>query len=133
VVVHSRGAFSDTVEEIDASGLDWRRVVFHCFSEGPEEMKVLQARGGRGSFTGIITYKTAENVRAALRAQGLPTLMLETDAPYLAPEPHRGKGNEPAFVAHTAARAAEVLGIPIDDLAAATTAAAVDFFGLSAP
>jgi TatD DNase family protein len=59
--------------------------------------------------------------------------MLETDAPYLAPEPHRGKGNEPAFVAHTAARAAEVLGIPIDDLAAATTAAAVDFFGLSAP
>ncbi len=130
LVVHSRGAFAETVAEIDASGLDWARVVFHCFSEGEAEMRVLAGRGGRGSFTGIITYKSAESVRAALRAQGLPRLMVETDSPYLTPEPHRGKPNEPAHVALTAARAAQELGVPLAELAATTTANAREFFGL---
>ncbi|MFT3828900.1 MAG: TatD family hydrolase [Opitutaceae bacterium] len=130
LVVHSRGAFAETVAEIDAAGFEWARVVFHCFSEGEAEMRLLNARGGRGSFTGIITYKNADNVRAALRAQGLPRLMVETDAPYLPPEPHRGKGNEPAFVALTAAKAAELLGVPLAELAAHTTAAACAFYGL---
>lgn len=130
VVVHSRGAFAETVAEIDASGLDWARVVFHCFSEGEAEMRALAARGGRGSFTGIITYKSAENVRAALRAQGLSRLMVETDSPYLTPEPHRGKPNEPALVALTAARAAQELGVSLGELAAATTANARAFYGL---
>ena len=102
VVVHSRGAFAECVAMIDASGVDWSRVVFHCFSEGAGEMETLRQRGGRGSFTGIITYKNAEAVRAAAQAQGLARLMIETDAPYLAPAPHRGKPNEPAFVRHTA-------------------------------
>ncbi len=130
VVVHSRGAFAESVAEIDASGFDWSRVVYHCFSEGEAEMLTLLARGGRGSFTGIITYKTAENVRAALRAQGLDRLMVETDSPYLTPEPHRGKPNEPAHVALTAARAAQELGVPLAELADRTTANARAFFGL---
>ena len=130
LVVHSRGAFAECVTEIDAAGFDWPRVVFHCFSEGEAELRLVAGRGGRVSFTGIITYKNAENVRAALRAQGVERLMLETDAPYLPPEPHRGKPNEPAFVAITAGRAAEVLGIPLQALAAATTANARAFFGL---
>ena len=130
LVVHSRGAFAETVAEIDAAGLDWARVVFHCFSEGEAEMRLLNARGGRGSFTGIITYKSAENVRAALRVQGVPRLMVETDSPYLTPEPHRGKPNEPALVALTAARAAQELVMPLAELAAAATANAREFFGL---
>jgi len=130
VVVHSRGAFRECVELIDASGVDWRRVVFHCFSEGPAEMDALLERGGRGSFTGIITYKKAEPVRAAARRQGLARLMVETDAPYLAPEPHRGKGNEPAFVRHTAEFCAGLFGVSFEELAVVTTANAKAFFGL---
>src|SRR3954466_14100039 len=60
VVVHSRGAFAECVAMVDAAGVDWRKVVFHCFTEGPAEMAELTKRGGFGSFTGIITYKTAE-------------------------------------------------------------------------
>ncbi|HTB81425.1 MAG TPA: TatD family hydrolase [Opitutaceae bacterium] len=128
LVVHSRGAFSECVEMIDASGLDWARVVFHCFVEGEAEMTELVRRGGRGSFTGILTYKNADAVRAAAQAQGLGRLMLETDAPYLTPMPHRGKPNEPAFLRHTAEYAAGLFGISLDELAAVTTANAKAFF-----
>jgi TatD DNase family protein len=130
LVVHSRGAFAECVALIDASGLDWSRVVFHCFSEGPAEIAELARRGGRGSFTGILTYKNAENVRAAARSQGLGACMLETDAPFLAPAPHRGKPNEPAWVRHIAEFAAELFGVPYDELAAITTANARSFFNL---
>lgn len=131
VVVHSRGAFRECVELIDASGVDWARVVFHCFTEGAAEMAELTRRGGFGSFTGILTYKTAEAVRAAAKAQGLARLMIETDAPYLTPMPHRGKPNEPAFVRHTAEfAAAQVFGVGYDELAAVTTANARRFFGV---
>lgn len=131
VVVHSRGAFRECVEMIDASGVDWARVVFHCFTEGEAEMAELVRRGGWGSFTGILTYKTAVAVRAAARLQGLGRLMLETDAPYLTPMPHRGKPNEPAFVRLTAEFAAqEVFGVPLDELSATTTANARRVYGL---
>ena len=130
VVVHSRGAFAECVEMIGASGVDWARIVFHCFSEGPDEIRELNRRGARGSFTGILTYKNAEGVRAAARAQGLDRLMVETDAPYLAPVPHRGKRNEPAFVRHTAEFAAGLLGVPFEELADRTTANARAFFQL---
>lgn len=129
VVVHSRGAFRECVDMIDASGVEWPRVVFHCFTEGDGEMTELLRRGGFGSFTGILTYKTADAIRAAARAQGLARLMIETDAPYLTPMPHRGKSNEPAFVRHTAEFAArEVFGVSYDELAEATTANARKFF-----
>jgi len=130
VVVHSRGAFRECVDLIDASGFDWRRVVFHCFSEGADEMNAVSRRGGYGSFTGIITYKNADGVRAAARAQGLERLMIETDAPYLAPLPHRGKPNEPAYVRATAEYCAALFDVPFDELAAITTANARRFFGI---
>jgi TatD DNase family protein len=131
VVIHSRGAFEECVEMIDASGVDWRRVVFHCFTEGVAEMAELTRRGGVGSFTGILTYKSAENVRSAAKAQGLARFMLETDAPYLTPVPHRGKPNEPAFVRHTAEYAAsEVFGVGYDELVCASTGNSRRFFGI---
>lgn len=130
LVVHSRGAFAECVEMIAASGVAWERVVFHCFTEGAAEMAELTRRGGRGSFTGVATYKNAEAVRAALVAQGIGRLMLETDAPYLTPMPHRGKANEPAYLKFTAEAAAAALGLPLTELAARTTANAREFFGI---
>lgn len=130
LVVHSRGAFAECVQMVDASGLDWSRVVFHCFTESEAEMSELVRRGGYGSFTGVLTYKSAENVRAAARLQGLPRLMLETDAPYLTPMPHRGKPNEPAYLRHTAAFAAEVFGVSFEELAATSSACARAFYQL---
>jgi TatD DNase family protein len=130
VVIHSRGAFEECVRMIDASGIDWRKVVFHCFTEGPVEIAELMKRGGYGSFTGVITYKNAENVRAAALAQGLERLMIETDAPYLTPMPHRGKPNEPAYLRHTAEFCAGVFGVSYERLAEVTTINAKRFFGL---
>lgn len=130
VVVHSRESLHDCERVIREVGLDWRRVVFHCFTHGKQEVRTLNQNGGRASFTGNLTYKNAATVREALAAQGLDKLMLETDAPYLAPMPHRGETNEPAYVAHTAHEAARILGVPFAELAARTTANARDFFGL---
>jgi len=131
LVVHSRGAFRECVEMIDASGYDWSKVVFHCFSEGPAEMEELLLRGAYGSFTGVITYKNAENVRQAAMKQGLERLMIETDAPYLTPVPHRGKPNEPAFLKHTAEYTAGLFSVNLDSFAENTTAMARKFYGLS--
>lgn len=130
IVIHSRGAFAECVQMIDASGVDWRRVVFHCFTEGPEEMRQLRERGGVGSFTGILTYKTAQNIRDAAKAQGLDHFMLETDAPYLTPVPHRGKPNEPALIRHTAEFAATLFGITSEELARISSDNARRFFGV---
>jgi TatD DNase family protein len=129
VVVHSRGAFAECVEMIDASGVKWGKVVFHCFTESPAEMAELMKRGGWGSFTGIITYKTAGNVREAALAQGLDRLMLETDAPYLTPMPHRGKPNEPAYLRHTAEFCAALFGVSLARLTEVTSANARRFYG----
>ena len=94
-------------------------------------MAELSRRGGYGSFTGILTYKTADNVRRAAKAQGLGRLMVETDAPYLTPMPNRGKPNEPAFVRLTAEYAAkEVFGVGLEELAAVTTQNARRFYGM---
>lgn len=130
IVVHSRGAFDACVELIDQSGVAWERVVFHCFAEGPAEMTVLRERGGFGSFTGILTYKNAQSVRDAAMVQGLDRFMVETDAPYLTPVPHRGKPNEPAYVRHTADYAAEMFGVSYAELAEVTTRNARRFYGL---
>lgn len=130
VVVHSRGAFQECVELIDASGVDWAKVVFHCFTEGEAQMAELVGRRGYGSFTGIITYKSAENIRVAAKAQGLARLMIETDAPYLTPVPHRGKPNEPAYLKHTAEYCAGLFEVSVAELAAVTTANARRFYGI---
>jgi TatD DNase family protein len=130
LVVHSRGAFQECVRLIDKSGVAWERVVFHCFTEGAAEIAELTRRGGYGSFTGVLTYKSAENVRAAARAQGLERLMLETDAPFLTPMPHRGKPNEPALMKHTAEYAAGLFGVTLEEIAAVSTRNARAFFGI---
>lgn len=115
LIVHSRSAFDDCIRIIDQSGFPWNNVVFHCFSEGPDAMKRLNLRGGRGSFTGIITYGNASAIRNALVEQGIDRLMIETDAPYLAPVPQRGKENEPGFLVHTADAAAQLLHMTPDN------------------
>ena len=131
VVIHSRGAFEECMRMVDESGVDWARVVFHCFVEGAPQMRELARRGGRGSFTGVLTYKSAQLLREAAREQGLGRFMVETDAPYLTPEPHRGKPNEPAFVRHTAEyAAAKIFGVSFDELARASTRNAREFFGI---
>lgn len=130
LVVHSRGAFRECVEMVDAAGFDWAKVVFHCFTEGADEMREITRRGGFGSFTGIITYKTADAVRAAALTQGLDRLMLETDAPYLTPMPHRGKPNEVSYLRHTAEFCAQLFGVSLEKLGEATSANARKFFGI---
>jgi TatD DNase family protein len=130
VVVHSRGAFRESVDLIAASRVDWSQIVFHCFVEGAAEMAELNGLGGRGSFTGILTYKTAEPVRAALKAQGPARVMVETDAPYLAPVPHRGKPCESAYVRFTAEAAAQGLGMPFAEFDAISTSNTRSFFRL---
>jgi len=93
-------------------------------------MAELRRRGGWGSFTGIVTYKSAGDVREAAEFQGLDRLMVETDAPYLTPVPLRGKPNEPAYVRHTADFCAELLSVSYEELAANTTKNAREFYGL---
>lgn len=132
VVIHSRNAFAETVALIDESGVDWKKVVFHCFSEGPAEIRILNEKGARGSFTGIVTYKnkSVNGVREALVEQGADCLMVETDCPYLTPEPHRGKPNEPAFVAHTGEAAAQLLKVVPEELSKQASANTRAFYGL---
>jgi len=130
VIIHSRNAFFECVELIDESGVDWNKVVFHCFSEGAEEMEILKARGGRGSFTGVVTYKNAENVRQAALAQGLEKLMVETDSPYLTPVPHRGKPNQPGYTALTAQFMADLFEMPLKEFTRITEANTRSFYGI---
>jgi TatD DNase family protein len=93
-------------------------------------MEELRERGGWASFTGILTYRNADNVRAAARVQGLERCLLETDAPYLAPVPVRGQSNEPAFLRHTADYAATLFGVSYAELVTRTTSCARTFFQL---
>jgi TatD DNase family protein len=131
IIIHSRDCFDECIQLIDQSGIDWQRIVFHCFTYGAKEIAQLNERGGRASFTGVATYKSAHNVREAVRQQGIERLMLETDCPYLTPEPHRGKPNEPAYIAHIAQRCAEALAMDACELAAQSSANAKEFFKLS--
>lgn len=130
VVVHCRKAFKDCLRLLDESKIPPSQVVFHCFSEGKNEMEALLQRGYRASFTGIITYKNAEAIREAALLQGLDKLILETDAPWLAPVPKRGEANEPAYLSYIANYAAPLFGVSLDTLMAVTTYNAQSFFRL---
>lgn len=132
VIIHSRSAVKDCIRVIDESGIDWKRVVFHCWADGPELLEPILKRGGRASFTGILTFKNADPIRNAARYQGLDLLMLETDAPYLAPEPLRGKQNEPAYIRHIAEAAAALFQVPLETLIEHTEANTRAFFKLDA-
>lgn len=130
VVVHARKSFADTVEMIDKSGVDWRKVVYHCFSEKSEEIRLLNERGGRASFTGIVTYKSAKNILAAALEQGIDRLMVETDCPYLSPEPLRGTRNEPANVLLTAEKIAVAMRVETAEFCTRVYENTCAFYGL---
>jgi TatD DNase family protein len=132
VIVHSRNAFDQTVEILDRDGEGLEGVVFHCFSGSAQQAKLLLKRGYHMSFTGVVTFKNAQATREAAKAVPLDRLMVETDCPYMSPEPVRSqKPNEPALMVHTARCLAEVKGVKMDNLAQATTQTAVTFFGLA--
>lgn len=130
IVIHSRGAFPECIEELDAAGIDYSNVVFHCFVENGERMKLLNDRGGRGSFTGVLTFKNADEVREAAFQQGIDKVMVETDAPYLAPMPHRGKPCHPAYTALTAKYCSELLGVDYEAFAQISRRNTEEFFSL---
>ena len=129
VIVHSREADEDTARLIaDApAGLTG---VLHCFSAGPAVLEAALGRGLAVSWSGMITFRGWAQARA-LEAVPEGSLLVETDAPYLAPAPHRGKRNEPAFVAATAARLAELRGMTAEGMADLTAANARRLFGLA--
>ena len=130
VVIHQRSSWTDTLEVLrDYTGRV--RGVFHCFGGTPEEAAEVAALGHLVSFTGIITFKNAEQVRATAAAVAAGGYMVETDCPYLAPAPHRGKRAEPAHTRLVAEKIAEVRGISVEEVAAATTATAEAFFRFS--
>jgi len=129
LVIHTREAWDETFAILDAEGVP-ARTVFHCFTGGPDEAAEGLARGALLSFSGIVTFRTAEDLRAAAATCPLDRAMVETDSPYLAPVPHRGRPNEPAHVALVGAAVAEAMGRPVDEVAAATTSNARAFYGL---
>lgn len=133
VVFHQRDAYEDFIailrERWDAGR---QRGVIHCFTGTAAQAQTFVGEFGMNlGIGGVVTFKTAEPLRDAVRAVGLEPLVLETDCPYLAPIPHRGKRNEPAFVADTAAVVARVLGRSLDEVTAATTRNARALFGLA--
>ena len=129
LIVHSRNAEADTArilaEEYRAGVY---RGLLHCFSATRQLAEKALEIDFRISFSGIVTFKNAEEVREAARIVPLDRLLVETDSPFLAPVPHRGKTNEPAYVVHTADKVAELRGMPAPELAAATTANFFDLF-----
>lgn len=119
LVIHTRDAWADTFDVLAAEGIP-ERTVFHCFTGGPDEVRRCLDLGALVSFSGIITFKTADELRAAAAICPLDRVLVETDAPYLAPVPHRGQPNRPALVPVVGAGLAAAMGIGEDQLAAAT-------------
>jgi TatD DNase family protein len=131
LVVHTREAWRDTFDILDAEGMP-ERTVFHCFTGGPEEAGACLARGGHLSFSGIVTFPSAGDVRSAAAMCPLDRALVETDSPYLAPVPHRGRPNRPALVPLVGAAVAEAMGADVDAVAEATWANAERVYGLPA-
>ena len=129
VVLHNRGAqcLADLKALVFPYG-EKLRAVFHCFSDGIEEATPIVDAGHLVSFTGNVTYKKAEAIQGAAKDLPEDAFMLETDCPYLAPTPHRGKRNEPSYVGHTAAFIAGLRGVDAGTLAQRTSETARKFF-----
>ena len=129
LVVHSREAWDDTFAVLESVGVP-PRTVFHCFTGGPAEAERCLALGAALSFSGIVTFKTADELRAAAALCPLDRMTVETDSPYLAPVPHRGQRNQPAWVPLVGAAIAEVKGVDVDEVARMTTTTAERLFRL---
>lgn len=122
LIIHTRDAEDDTIAMLDEKLKRAPfRGVLHCFSGSARLAEAGLRLGLYVSASGIITFKKADELRDVFREVPLDRLLVETDAPYLAPIPHRGKRNEPAFVTHTAAALAELKGVTVDEIARATT------------
>jgi TatD DNase family protein len=127
LVIHTRAAAEDTLRVMRVEGAGEVGGVMHCFTETWEVAEAALAQGFHISFSGIVTFKNAKELKEVARRVPLERMLVETDSPYLAPVPHRGKPNQPAFVKHVAEEIAALRGIPFADVAAATT---TNFFRL---
>jgi len=132
LIIHTREAWVETFDILRAEGVP-PRTIFHCFTGGADEARQCLDLGGFLSFSGIVTFKTATDVQAAAKLCPADRLLVETDSPYLAPLPHRGKPNQPANVALVGAFLADLRGDDIEAVAAASTAATCLAFALVAP
>jgi TatD DNase family protein len=122
LVIHARDADADIAAILeDETGKGPFPFILHCFSSGADLARTGVKLGGYVSFSGILTFKNSEEIRVIAREVPRDRLLVETDAPFLAPPPHRGKRNEPAFVAHTASVLAETIGVSADEIARITT------------
>ena len=132
IIIHSRDADDETVEiltrECSYNGF---RGIMHCFGGTAAMAEALMPLGFYISFAGNVTFKKADNLRDAARVVPLDRLLIETDCPFLTPVPFRGKRNEPAYVAHTAAFLADFYGVALEDLARQTTQNFLELFGIT--
>jgi len=129
VIFHHRDAYDDFIAILREEFTPEMRGVIHCFTGDAEQARTYVGEFGLSlGIGGVLTFKTAEHLRDAVRSVGIGPIVLETDCPYLAPVPERGKRNEPAFVSLTAAKLADVLELPLDDVFARTDANAKELF-----
>jgi TatD DNase family protein len=129
VVIHTRAAEDDTRAQLAAH--PGARGVLHCFTESLALAEAAMAQGFYVSISGIVTFRNADNVRAVARRIPDERLLIETDSPWLAPVPHRGQRNQPAFLPDTAAFLAELRGQSVEELAVITTANFESLFGVT--
>ena len=120
LIIHTRDAWSDTFDVLAAEGTP-PLTIFHCFTGGPDEARQCLALGAFLSFSGIVTFKTATDLHEAARLCPPDRLLAETDSPYLAPVPHRGRTNQPAFVTHVVEALATLRGESIEQVRNATS------------
>ncbi len=130
VIIHIREAFDDVLKILADPQFSDARGVIHCFTGDYGAARGFIDLGFYISFSGIVTFKNAEDVRDAARKIPLERMLIETDSPYLAPVPLRGKRNEPSYVMHVAEKIAELRGISFESLASVTTANAKELFSL---
>lgn len=130
LVIHTRSAAAETLEILESEGARDVGGIIHCFSEDREFARRALELGFYLSFSGILTFKSATAIQDAARFAPAERILVETDSPYLAPVPLRGRRCEPAFVVHTGRFLAELRGVPVSDLGAVTTANAARCFGI---
>ncbi|MCP8893418.1 TatD family hydrolase [Shinella daejeonensis] len=129
LVIHSRSADEDMAAILtEETGKGAFPFLLHCFTAGPELARTGVELGGYISFSGILTFPKSEELRAIARTVPPERMLVETDAPYLAPKPFRGKRNEPAYVTHTAAVLADTIGVSMEEISRITTENAFRIF-----
>lgn len=131
LIIHTREAAADTLRVLEEEGADEVGGVFHCFTETLAVAQSALRLGFHISFSGIVTFKKALQIQEVASIVPLDRILVETDAPYLAPVPHRGKLNHPALVRHVAEEVAKLRGIGVEDLAKATTENFFRLFGVA--